>query len=141
MNLTAPDDNDGYLRGNWECLADLTVAPIVSKYGRCLWGPSLFLRRNYVWPGYSLVPYTQLGAGFILTDAYQEGKTQRWAKALELRCQTEIGLRYFISDNWSLDIEGGYQHISNANMASRNAGVNALGGQVGFTYHFPSGGK
>ncbi len=137
--LTAPDDNDGYLRGNWECLADVTAAPIFSKYGHCLFGPSVNLRRNFVWPGASLVPYTQVGAGFLITDAYKEDWQRAIGQAFELEAHAQIGLRYFISDNWSLDIEGGYQHISNAGMASRNAGVNALGGQLGVTYHFPAG--
>ena len=66
------------------------------------------------------------------------GSEPRSARPFELEAHAQIGLRYFISDNWSLDIEGGYQHISNAGMASRNAGVNAgLGGQRGVTYHFP----
>jgi hypothetical protein len=41
-----------------------------------------------------------------------------------------------MSDAWSLDIEGGIQHISNADMATRNAGVNCLGGSVGLTFSF-----
>lgn len=139
--LTAPDDDDGHFRGNWECLTGVTVAPIISKYGHCLVGPSVYLRRNFVWPDASIVPYTQLGAGFILTDAYKDDWQRAVGQALEFHLHAQIGVRYFISDNWSLDIEGGYQRIGNANLASRNAGVNALGGQIGFTYHFPAGGK
>jgi len=36
-----------------------------------------------------------------------------------------------LNDRWSLLIEGGYQHISNADTAARNVGVNAFGGSVG----------
>lgn len=139
--LTAPDDMDGDLRGNWECLAGLNIAPIFSRYGRCAVGPSLYLRRNFVHPGATLVPYAQVGAGFLLTDAYKEKWQDAIGQAFEFHLQANIGLRYFISEHWSLDIEGGLQHISNCGMASRNAGVNALGAQLGFTYHFPAGGK
>jgi hypothetical protein len=139
--LTAPDDIDGDFRGNWECLAGLNIAPIISRYGHCAAGPSLYLRRNFVHPDATLVPYTQVGAGFLITDA----NTAKWqdaiGQAFEMHLQANIGLRYFISDHWSLDIEGGYQHISNCGMSSRNAGVNALGAQIGFTYHFPAGEK
>ena len=48
-------------------------------------------------------------------------------------------MKYFVSRNLSLDLEAGFQHISNANSADRNFGVNALGAQVGFTYYFPWG--
>jgi hypothetical protein len=139
--LTAPDDLDGDLRGNWECLGGLNIAPIFSRYGHCAVGPSVYLRRNFVQPDAKIVPYAQLGAGFLITDAYTAEWQHTIGQAFELNFQASIGLRCFISDNWSLDIEGGYQCINNANMASRNAGVNALGAQVGFTYHFPVGGK
>lgn len=137
--LTAPDEIEGLFRGNWECLADLTIGSIFTKYGSCMFGPSLNLRRNFLWPGASIVPYTQVGAGFLLIDASQE----KWQRAIgqdfEFQLNARIGCRYFISERWTLDIEGGLQHISNAGMKSRNAGVNALGGQIGFTYHFPAG--
>jgi hypothetical protein len=139
--LTAPNDEDGWLRGNWECLAGLTVADIFTKYGSYYVGPAAYLRRNFVLPGASLVPYAQLGVGFILTDAFEADWQRAIGQAFEFQFHAQIGFRYLISQNWSLDIEGGYQHTSNAGMSSRNAGVNALGGQVGFTYHFPSVGK
>lgn len=139
--LTAPDDMDGDLRGNWECLAGLNIAPIFSRYGRCAVGPSLYLRRNFVHPDAKLVPYAQVGAGFLLTDAYKEKWQDAIGQSFEFHLHANIGLRYFITEHWSLDIEGGLQHISNCGMANRNAGVNALGAQLGFTYHFPAGAK
>jgi len=53
----------------------------------------------------------------------------------------EIGLKCFVAPNLSLDVEGGFQHISNAGLARRNHGVNALGAQVGLTYYFPVAGQ
>jgi hypothetical protein len=34
------------------------------------------------------------------------------------------------------NLEGGWLHISDANQADRNGGVNALGGSLGITYYF-----
>ncbi|NBQ64922.1 MAG: hypothetical protein EBT95_05165 [Verrucomicrobia bacterium] len=46
------------------------------------------------------------------------------------------GLRFLLDKNWTFNIEGAFQHISNANTSARNQGVNAYGGFVGFTYVF-----
>jgi hypothetical protein len=41
-----------------------------------------------------------------------------------------------VAEDWSVDVEGMFHHISNASIASRNDGVNALGGFIGATYYF-----
>jgi hypothetical protein len=50
----------------------------------------------------------------------------------------EIGVKYFVAPNLSLDLEAGIQHMSNGGMANRNLGVNAFGAQVRLTYYFPT---
>jgi hypothetical protein len=45
-------------------------------------------------------------------------------------------LKFLLDKNWTFNIEGSFQHISNANTSARNEGVNAYGGFVGFTYVF-----
>jgi hypothetical protein len=50
-----------------------------------------------------------------------------------------VGCHYFVNDHLSLDAEGGYIHISNADLASRNLGINAIGGTLGMTLYFPCG--
>jgi lipid A 3-O-deacylase len=139
--LTAPDDRDTLFRGNWECLASLTAAPISSDYGNYLVGPSVLLRKNYLTLGETFVPYSQVGVGFIYSDAYRDQTQQAIGQQFQFHVHAQVGLRYFISDTLSLAMEGGLQHISCGTMSGRNLGVNALGGQVGITYHFPSGGK
>ncbi|HJZ91011.1 MAG TPA: acyloxyacyl hydrolase [Gemmataceae bacterium] len=134
--LTAPSDTDSKWRGNWEFLCDLTVAAITSHYGHYLVGPSFFLRHNFVQPDAVVVPYGQLGAGFLLNDAHQDETQSAIGSFFEFYLHAEIGLKYFVCKNLSLDIEGGFQHISNARLADRNLGVNAMGAQVGFTYYF-----
>ena len=41
-----------------------------------------------------------------------------------------------LTECFSLDVEAGYQHISNAGIATRNGGLNTLGAGIGFTYFF-----
>jgi hypothetical protein len=138
--LTSSESN-AILPGNWEFLADVTVAPITSKYGHIFGGPSFFLRKNLSSPGASIVPYCQGGVGFILNDAHQDQTQLAIGQMFEFYLHAQVGVKLFLSQDLSLDLEVGMQHISNANLASRNHGVNAFGGQVGFTYYFPWQGK
>lgn len=134
--LTSSESN-ALLPGNWEFLADITVAPITSTYGTIFGGPSFFLRKNLASPGASIVPYCQGGVGFILNDAYQDQTQMAIGQKFEFYLHAQVGVKLFLSQDLSLDLEVGMQHISNANLASRNHGVNAFGAQVGFTYYFP----
>ncbi|HVK08139.1 MAG TPA: acyloxyacyl hydrolase [Gemmataceae bacterium] len=138
--LTDPSDERRW-PGNWEFLTDFTVSAITSDYGHWFAGPSFYLRRNFVGPDATLVPYSQLGAGFILNDAYRDKTQDAIGAFFEFYLHLEVGVKYFVSKNLSLDIEGGLQHISNADTAGRNLGVNAVGVQVGLTYYFPSGAR
>jgi lipid A 3-O-deacylase len=141
LMLNAPQDTEAFFRGNVECLFDVTLACTTSGYGTGFVAPSGLMRYNFVQPNAMLVPYVQGGAGFIVTDAYKDRLQRAIGQGCEFYLRAEMGVRCFISDNWSLDVECGFQHISNANMAERNFGVNALGAQIGFTYFFPSGGR
>jgi hypothetical protein len=137
--LTCPEDN-WYGRGNYEFLLDLSGAAVTSGgYGDYFAGPSFLLRYNFVHPGAAIVPYHQVGAGIVYTDAYKDRTQRAIGQQWELYLRYELGLRYFVAPNLSLDVEGGFHHMSNAGQADRNYGVNAWGGQVGLTYYFPWG--
>lgn len=127
------------LRGNMEILLDMTAAPVLDGYGSVVVGPSLLLRGNFVQPEARFVPYIQGGAGVIYNDAYRNDPRQRFiGQAIEFYLQAGLGFHYLVSHNWSVDAEGGFVHISNADMnGPRNLGVNALGGSIGVTYRFP----
>ena len=98
------------------------------------------LAYNFARPDSELVPYAQLGLGFAFNDAYKDKEQHAIGAHTEFIAHLEVGSRYFVSDNWSLDVEGGVQHISNSNTAGRNLGVNAYGIALGLTYYLPSGG-
>jgi Lipid A 3-O-deacylase (PagL) len=134
------DAADGWWgRGNWECVCDNTVAAITSDYGNWFAGQSYLLRYNFLEPSCPVVPYHQFGAGWVINDAYKDQTQHAIGQSFEFYLHYEIGLKYFVAPNISLDVEAGIQHISNGGMADRNLGVNAFGGQVGFTYYFPPG--
>jgi opacity protein-like surface antigen len=74
----------------------------------------------------------QAGAGFCFTDVDRRLLGQDFNFNLE----AGVGIRYFISSNWSVELEYRYQHLSNANMSYRNIGVNAQGPVAGVSYLF-----
>jgi hypothetical protein len=128
--------------GNHELLCDVTAADITSGgYGTYTAGQSFLLRFNQVEPGSSLVPYYQVGAGWLVTDAYENRTQPAIGQEFNFTLQAAVGVRYFVAQNLSLDVEGGYQHISSFGLADRDRGVNAWGGRVGLTYYFPWGGQ
>lgn len=135
--LTTPNEISPW-RGNWEFLADVTAAQVISSYGNYLAGSSLYLRYNFLSDS-AFVPYAQIGAGGLFTDAYKDMNQRAIGQDFEFILHAQVGLKYFVAPNLSLDFEGGYQHISNAGMACRNCGINALGAQIGVTYYFPWG--
>ena len=132
---------DPAVPGYWEFLTDVTGAAVTSSYGNWFAGTSFLLRYNWAERGSFLVPYTQGGVGGIFTDAYKDPFQRAIGQSFEFRLHAEVGLKCFVAPNLSVDIEGGLQHISNANMASRNLGANALGGSVGLTYYFGGAGN
>lgn len=136
-NLGNPYGLGGPVPGNWELVLDVTGAAITSSYGNWLAGSSAFLRYNWAEAGSAFVPYVQAGAGVVANDVYRDQGQRAIGQAVVFLFHAQLGLKCHITPSLSLDIEGGYQHISNAGLASRSGGVNAFGGSLGFTYYFP----
>ena len=84
------------------------------------------------------MPYVQLGLGLQYNDAYQEPTQNALGQALEYTLQAQAGLRYFVTHNMSVDVEAGYEAISNLGQ-SPDGGITALGASLGVTYYFPCG--
>lgn len=127
----------GLLRGNTELLLEVFGGGIFDGPGDGLAGASLLLRYNFVQPDAKWVPYFQIGGGGVWSDAADDDKQQRLIGSdVSFNLQAAIGLRCFLSERWALTGEVGYLHISNADTASRNIGVNAVGGQIGVSYFF-----
>ena len=140
-NLGNPSGYGGTVPGNWEFVLDVTGAAITSSYGSWFAGSSAFLRYNWADAGSPVVPYVQAGAGALVNDAHRDQTQRAIGQAVEFTLQAQLGLKWYVAPSLSLDVEGGFQHISNAGLSDRNAGVNAFGGSVGLTYYFPWGGQ
>jgi hypothetical protein len=132
-----PASDEPYrLRDRFELLLDFEAGAVTHGLGNYVVGPILLLRSDLVDPDRRLVPYIQGGAGLAFTDGYKDPHQRALGQWQEFFLQGMAGLHCRLSDCWSLDVEGGWQHVSNACLASRNAGVNNLGGSLGFTYIF-----
>jgi lipid A 3-O-deacylase len=127
------------LRGNFEALVEFSTAPIFDGFGDIVLGPTALLRYNWVQPGSRFVPYLQGGAGFVYNNAFEDRNQRAVGEAIEFALKAAVGCHYFVNDHLSLDVEGGYIHISNADLASRNLGINAVGASLGMTLYFPCG--
>jgi lipid A 3-O-deacylase len=136
--LNTAEDDSG-LSVAWEILLDGNAAWIYHGFGDVLGGPGLLLRWNAVLEGCPLVPYLQIGGCLAFNDAHDDHTQRAIGSSFEFLLEAGVGCRYFVNENWALNAEFDYHHISNANTNRRNAGINALGGLVGVSYFFPRG--
>ena len=125
-----------WLRGNNSLLVDWMAAPVTGGSGNFITGPSLLLRYQLQQPNSRLVPYLQAGAGILLNDAYHDKTQGLIGGPIEFLLRYEGGVHIFVTRTWSIDLEGGFHHISNADIYSRNIGVNDCGFMIGATYRF-----
>ncbi len=128
---------DTCLEGRVEGLLEYDYFVIVREFGSYFTGPSALVRYNFLQPEASLLkPYIQGGAGIVLTDAYRTPVQRLIGRWQEFLLQAQVGVHYALTEQWSFNVEGGLQHISNARLASRNGGLNSLGFTVGLRYTF-----
>jgi hypothetical protein len=126
----------GLFAGNWEAIAGFAGCAITHGPGSFLFDAVALLRRNFAITTSSLVPYFQLGAGGTYSDASRQREQRLIGSELSFNLQSALGLKFLTGKRSSLFIEGGYRHISNANTASRNVGLNSIGLQLGFSRFF-----
>ena len=132
--LSSPDGKGGALDGNLEFLAELTGSLVYEGFGDYIAGVAGIIRYNVTGLHPRFVPYVQAGLGLVYTDAYQDRTQTAVGQGFNFAPRAGLGFRYLLSESWSVDAEGVYEHISNAGMDDRNGGVNAFGGFVGLTY-------
>lgn len=124
------------LRGTFEAVLEATGSYVWYSFGTYMAGVTGLVRYNFVQPNWFVVPYIQGGAGIIYTNARNWSNQDAIGANVEFTPQFAGGLKFLLDKNWTFNIEGSFQHISNANTSARNEGVNAYGGFVGFTYVF-----
>lgn len=122
----------GWLRGSFEVVGEGFGSAIFEGPGSYIAGITVWLRYNFVRPGWRFVPYVQGGAGLLSTDIDRGLVGQPFNFNLDLGA----GVRYFIAPRLSLNLEYQFQHISNANLGKSNIGINAQGPILGISYFF-----
>lgn len=136
--LTSPFPGLGqnWLRGNWEALANVFGAGVVRGASGFMAGGRGLLRYNFVQPGARWVPFVQVGAGGNGDNIYEHCDQRLIGSGFEFSLVADIGVRYFLTPRFAAILMGDFEHVSNADTASRNLGVNAAGGMLGLGYFF-----
>ena len=132
------DDPHGsnFLRGNNEFMLEVVGGPMFQGPGSVLGGLSIVYRRNFLSPGAWVIPYLDLGAGGVYSDASHDRVQQALGTPFEFDLQAGVGVRFRLGLGWTLDAEFSYRHLSNAHIVDRNLGTNAIGGLLGASYSF-----
>jgi hypothetical protein len=132
------DVRSGFFFGNEEFLIDVFAGPILKGPGNAMTGATFILRHNFVTgTGGFFVPYYQMGVGGLYSDAANADRVQFGiGSTFEFNLQATLGARWRVNRSWSINTEIGYRHISNAGLDSRNGGVDAVGGLIGFGHMF-----
>jgi lipid A 3-O-deacylase len=134
--LCGPIWEGTWLRGNWEALLEVTTAAVFEGPGNVVVGPSAIVRRNFMEADSRRTLYVQGGAGIVYNDAYRDQAQRAIGQSTEFYLSVAVGCRYALTCQWALEAELGFVHISNADLAPRNGGINALGASVGLVYSF-----
>jgi lipid A 3-O-deacylase len=127
---------EGILRGNCEVLLEAYGAALVEGPGTGYTGLTLVLRYNFVQPDAHWIPYFQIQAGGIYNDIYQDQSQRVFGRSIEFDLGGGFGMRYLCSERCALFLEIDYRHVSNANTADRNLGLNSIGGLLGVSLFY-----
>ena len=122
----------GILRGNLELVGEAWGAGIYEETGSYIAGGTIWGRYNFVPKRWPLVPYFQIGVGGEMMDINHQYDGHEF----NFNVCGAGGARYFLTPNLALNAELRYRHLSNADTADHNIGVNALGPIVGISWFF-----
>jgi hypothetical protein len=132
-----PHPHRTWISGVFELMLEYNYLYIARSFGNYFTGPCAILRYSFARPECLLAPYIQGGAGVVFTDAWRDQAQHLIGEELEFYLHTEVGFRLMLTEDVAVNVEAGFQHISNANLAPRNGGLNTLGGSIGLTWFFP----
>ncbi len=130
-----PIQNGGWLE-HGTLMLELNVSPVFQGPGSIFGGVSVLGRLDLCDRRHAIVPYVQCGAGIAFTDAHEDRSQAAIGRSQSFLLQAQGGVRFALDRHWSLDAEGGWIHLSNADLNDRNGGTNGLGGSLGLTRSF-----
>jgi hypothetical protein len=131
LGYMLPVIGSSFYRGNFEGLMNLFIWPSTRETSGVLGGGALGLHYNFVQPGWRFVPYLGGSMGLSGNNLYRDLDQRIIGGPFAFVLQANAGARYFINQHFGLIIEGGYQHVSNADIYPRNVGLNQTGGRFG----------
>lgn len=126
----------GFFAGNYEFLGEVFGGPIFQGIGNVTSGATLFIRYNFIQPRARVIPYMQIGAGGIYTDISERDSHGLVSLPVEFNLQGTGGLRFVLDRHWSILVEAGDRHISDASIKLPNRGVDTVGGDLGVGFSF-----
>jgi lipid A 3-O-deacylase len=127
---------DGFFRGNCELMLQVFGGTVFNGPGNYLGGAAAVLRYNFVQPQSKWVPYVQVATGAVYNDIYKDRTQSSVGRPWALDLEATVGLRYFLSDRWSVILEAGYRNNSNLDSTHRDVGLNSLGAGIGLGRYF-----
>ena len=122
----------GVLQNNFELTVEAFGAGIYRDTGHYIAGGTLWFRHNLIPAGSRFAPYVQVGGGVVSMDINHSYDGHNVNFNVDAAC----GVRYFVKPRLSLNAEFLYQHISNANTADHNIGINAVGPILSTSWFF-----
>lgn len=125
-------DHSAWVPGNLEVAGEVIGGAVFKGTGNYLAGGTGWIRYNVVPAHWQLIPYVEGGLGAGATDMDSKLISGRFAFNLNLG----VGARYLAGENWSINLEFLYQHISNARLYKNDLGVNAIGPMLSVSYFF-----
>lgn len=124
--------HSGWSSGNLEVAGEIIGGAVFNGPGNYLAGATAWARYNFVQPRWRVIPYIQGGAGAEAIDMDTTLVGGRFAFNLNIAA----GARYMAGENWSINIECLYQHLSNATIYTHDIGINAVGPMLSVSYFF-----
>ena len=129
--LTEPRSH-GWWRGNFEAVGEVFGGEIYEGHGSYVTGLTVWGRYNVVPSLWRVAPYAQVGMGLGFADKDRNV----FGTLFGFNMEAGAGARCFLTPRLALQAEYRFQHISNANTAPHNLGINAHGPMVGLAWAF-----
>jgi opacity protein-like surface antigen len=122
---------DRFYAGNLELMVDILGGWQHSPEDAYLAGLAPVLRYNLA-AGSGWLPFLEAGAGLVATDI----RSPDLSTDLEFRTLVGLGVNYRLNDRMAVGLGGRFEHISNAEIAEPNHGVNEFEILVGWSWYF-----
>jgi len=120
-----------WYEGNFEVRGEVFLAPQVNSDGDWTIGLTPHLRYNFA-TGTRWIPYIDLGVGIAFTEI----RAPDLGASFQFNEQVAAGVNYFLTDDFAVNCEIHFLHLSSAGTSYPNQGVNTVGPSIGVNWFF-----